>query len=144
VVTVALAALVTADPFDGQARAAPNAVGKAAATGGVRLARGRAATERREQAEAERRREARRRARTPQAVICRVFGAHCRQALAVAHCESRFETDAENGQYLGLFQMGSYARDLYGHGASAETQARAAHRYFVESGRDWSPWGCKP
>lgn len=81
---------------------------------------------------------------TPQHVICRVFGSYCGEALRVADCESGFHTDAENGQYLGLFQMGYEERRLFGHGPSAERQARAAYRYFVASGRDWSPWSCKP
>ncbi len=80
----------------------------------------------------------------PQTVICRIFGAYCRQALVVSHCESRFRTTAQNGQYEGLFQMGSSERHLYGHGDSAVDQVVAAHRYFVASGRDWSPWSCKP
>ncbi len=83
-------------------------------------------------------------AANPQNVICRVFGGYCRQALAVSRCESGLQTDAQNGQYLGLFQMGSSERRLFGHGPSAGDQARAAHRYFVASGRDWSPWSCKP
>ena len=81
---------------------------------------------------------------TPQAVICRIFGPHCREAIAVARCESRLQTWARNGEYVGLFQMGVSERLLFGHGESAEVQARAALRYFVASGRDWSPWGCKP
>lgn len=81
---------------------------------------------------------------SPRVAICHVFGSYCRQALAVSHCESRLHTTARNGQYLGLFQMGSNERRLFGHGASAVEQARAAHRYFVASGRDWSPWSCKP
>jgi hypothetical protein len=81
---------------------------------------------------------------TPQKVICRVFGRYCREALLVSRCESRFHTDAHNGQYLGLFQMGTAERRIFGHGASAEEQARAARRYFLASGRDWSPWSCKP
>ena len=83
-------------------------------------------------------------ATSPRNVICRVFGGYCRQALAVSRCESGLQTDAQNGQYLGLFQMGSSERRLFGHGPSAADQARAAHRYFVTSGRDWSPWSCKP
>ena len=66
-----------------------------------------------------------------------------RRQLAIAWCESRLDTTAQNGQYLGLFQMGSYERSLFGHGATAHDQALAAHRYFVRSGRDWSPWGCR-
>lgn len=80
----------------------------------------------------------------PRNVICRVFGDYCKEALAVSHCESRFDTRARNGQYLGLFQMGSNERRLFGHGESAPEQVKAAHRYFVVSGRDWSPWSCKP
>ena len=49
-----------------------------------------------------------------------------------------------NGQYLGLFQMGDFAWSRYGHGATAWVQARAAYRYFADSGYDWSPWECKP
>ena len=79
----------------------------------------------------------------PRAAICTVFGLHCQEALAVAWCESRLSTRAQNGQYLGLFQMGSYERQLFGHGQSARDQAVAAHRYFVRSGRDWSPWACR-
>jgi len=79
----------------------------------------------------------------PRAAICSVFGSHCQEALAVAWCESRLSTTAQNGQYLGLFQMGSYERRLFGHGSTARDQAVAAHRYFVRSGRDWSPWSCR-
>jgi hypothetical protein len=83
-------------------------------------------------------------AATPSVAICRVFGGHCQQALAVSRCESGLTTTAQNGQYLGLFQMGSNERRLFGHGSTALEQAQAAHRYFVASGRDWSPWSCKP
>jgi hypothetical protein len=79
----------------------------------------------------------------PKAAICSVFGSYCQEALAIAWCESRHSTTAQNGQYLGLFQMGSYERRLFGHGATARAQAVAAHRYFVRSGRDWSPWACR-
>lgn len=72
------------------------------------------------------------------------FRERAAEALRVAWCESRFDIKAINGQYLGLFQMGDYARSKYGHGNTAMIQARAAHRYFVDSGRDWSPWSCKP
>lgn len=84
------------------------------------------------------------RVETPVATICRVFGPYCSEALQVARCESGLRTDAQNGRYLGLFQMGSQERRLFGHGATAEAQARAAFRYFLTSGRDWSPWSCKP
>jgi hypothetical protein len=79
----------------------------------------------------------------PKAAICAVFEDRCQEAMAVAWCESHLQTTAQNGQYLGLFQMGSYERRLFGHGPSAHEQAVAAHRYFVLSGRDWSPWSCR-
>ena len=82
--------------------------------------------------------------RSPSKAICHVFGSYCKQALQVARCESGYRTTAQNGQYRGLFQMGSSERQLFGHGVSALEQARAAYRYFVRSGRDWSPWSCKP
>lgn len=78
-------------------------------------------------------------------VILDTFGRHGSDALRVAWCESGpWGTSARNGQYRGLFQMGYYERQTYGHGRCAEAQARAAHRYFVASGRDWSPWSCRP
>ena len=89
--------------------------------------------------------EARRRAAMPPRVaICDIFGRYCDEAVAVAWCESRLSTTAQNGQYLGLFQMGSSERQLFGHGRTAQQQAVAAHKYFVHTGRDWSPWSCKP
>ncbi|MGH3127359.1 MAG: hypothetical protein ACRDPX_05525 [Gaiellaceae bacterium] len=79
----------------------------------------------------------------PRRAICSVFGSYCEEAVAVAWCESRLNTDAQNGQYRGLFQMGSDERSLFGHGSTAHDQSLAAHRYFVRSGRDWSPWACR-
>ena len=77
--------------------------------------------------------------------ICDVFGErHCADALEVSWCESRFNTNARNGQYRGLFQMGSWERRTFGHGSTAYEQARAARRYFIRTGSDWSPWSCRP
>lgn len=77
--------------------------------------------------------------------ICDEFGdRYCGPALRVAWCESRLDVTARNGQYRGLFQMGSWERARFGHGRSAREQARAAYRYFVATGRDWSPWECQP
>jgi len=92
----------------------------------------------------EARREARQLAQAPPRVAIRaVFGRYAEEAIGVAWCESRLTTTARNGQYLGLFQMGANERRLFGHGSTAHAQALAAHRYFVVSGRDWSPWGCR-
>lgn len=78
------------------------------------------------------------------AIICKVFGPYCQQAIRVARCESGLTTRAQNGQYLGLFQMGSYARGRFGHSWTPWGQARSARRYFIDSGKDWSPWSCRP
>jgi hypothetical protein len=82
----------------------------------------------------------------PKKAICYIFGPYCRDALKVAGCESghTYSVNAQNGQYLGMFQMGAYARSRYGHGYTPLEQAHAAYLYFVASGRDWSPWQCRP
>lgn len=79
---------------------------------------------------------------SPTMAIRIVFGRNADEALRVSWCESRWYPGAQNGQYLGLFQMGRWARSRYGHGADALTQAQAAYRYFRESG--WAGWECKP
>ncbi len=109
----------------------------------AKAARTRAALAQRKRAEEQKRLRAEL-ARSPAKAICHVFGPYCKQALQVARCESGYRTTAQNGQYRGLFQMGSSERQLFGHGVSALAQAQAAYRYFVRSGRDWSPWSCKP
>lgn len=73
-----------------------------------------------------------------------VFGGYADQALAVARCESGLYIWASNGQYQGLFQMGSGERARYGHANHAYGQAKAAYAYFKASGRTWGPWECKP
>jgi hypothetical protein len=66
------------------------------------------------------------------------------QAVRVAKCESGWSMTprAQNGQYLGMFQMGSFARGRYGHSSNPWGQARAAARYYRDAG--WSPWACRP
>lgn len=82
-----------------------------------------------------------RRARTIRRVFGKRYGA---QAVRVARCESGLRPWARNGQFQGLFQMGKAERSRYGHGRGAYRQALAARRYFTASGKDWSPWSCKP
>jgi len=79
---------------------------------------------------------------SPASIICSVFGSHCSEAISVATCESHLNVYARNGQYLGLFQFGSFARAHYGFAWDALTQARAAYRYWRDAG--WSPWQCQP
>lgn len=80
-----------------------------------------------------------------QQIICQVFGAYCSQAIHVSSCETggTFSVWARNGQYHGIFQMGSNERATYGDGNDAWAQAKAAYRYFIAAGRSWSPWTCR-
>ncbi len=87
----------------------------------AKAARARAALARRK-AQNERRRLLASLERSPQKAICHVFGSYCGQALRVARCESGYSVNAQNGQYLGLFQMGTSERQIFGHG---DTRARA-------------------
>ena len=82
---------------------------------------------------------------SPVSAILHVFGPYGAQAVEVARCETggTFSVYARNGQYLGLFQMGDYARSTYGHSWTAVGQARAAYAYFRDAG-GWGPWECKP
>jgi hypothetical protein len=68
----------------------------------------------------------------------------CRDALRVARCETggTWSVHARNGQYQGLFQMGSWARRNYGHGQNVWAQAHAAARLWRAHG--WSQWECSP
>lgn len=83
----------------------------------------------------------------PVAAIRLVFGPYSDQAIDVASCESHLSVWAKNGQYENIFQMGESERRTYGWhtvGSPAIVAALSAYAYFVESGRDWSPWECKP
>lgn len=83
--------------------------------------------------------------RDPRHAILAVFGpVHGPGAIVVAKCESGLRTTATNGQYRGIFQMGSSERARFGHSETVLGQVVAAHRYFVASGSDWSPWQCRP
>ena len=78
------------------------------------------------------------------------------EAIRVAKCEAaqfwtwnipaqaRGPRDEYGNRRLSMFQMGTRERRLYGHGPDPWSQAFAAHRYWVASGYDWSPWECKP
>ena len=80
---------------------------------------------------------------TERACIIRVLWAplgQSRKAVRVAWCESRLDPNASNGQYQGVFQMGSSERARFGHGPTVEQQTRAAIKYYRISG--WRPWSC--
>jgi hypothetical protein len=70
----------------------------------------------------------------------------CSQVMQVVNCETggTYSVHVQSGQFLGLFQMGNYARSRYGHGYTVWSQAVAAHRYFLDSGRSFRAWQCSP
>jgi hypothetical protein len=71
------------------------------------------------------------------------YGLSADGMLRVARCESNLQRGATNGQYLGLFQLGTYARARYlrGDWSDAYANAVAAARYVHDAG-GWSPWSC--
>jgi len=89
------------------------------------------------------------------AITC-YWPAHSRQyAIRVAECESTASAPeyvarkhglgrwARNGQYIGIFQMGTKERKRYGWyriGAPARIQVRSAMRLYWHRG--WQPWAC--
>jgi hypothetical protein len=72
--------------------------------------------------------------------VCYYFGSNCAQAMQIVRCETggTYYPWAQNGQYLGIFQMGSNERAKYGHGNNVWAQAKAAYAYFRDAG--WHPW----
>lgn len=73
-------------------------------------------------------------------MIRHVFGAEGNKAVEVARCESTLRTQAQKGQFQGLFQLGANERADYGHGPDALAQVLAAHALFLDRG--WQPWTC--
>jgi hypothetical protein len=76
-------------------------------------------------------------------IVARRYGFDPEGMLRVARCESNLERTATNGQYLGLFQLGSFARSRYlqGRWTDSYANALAAARYAREAG-GWGPWSC--
>jgi hypothetical protein len=73
-----------------------------------------------------------------------------KQAWAVAGCETgqTYNRFASNGQYKGIFQMGTNERAQFGFAWNVWEQAKSAKRYFNYSlrinGYGWRPWSCLP
>jgi hypothetical protein len=72
------------------------------------------------------------------------FGRAWKEAAIVSWKEGTWHWWASNGCYQGTFQMGCGERRRWGHTNTLAGQAAAAARYWRDSGRDWSPWQCKP
>jgi hypothetical protein len=73
--------------------------------------------------------------------VCFYFGPNCVTAMRIVKCETggSYAPWSANGQYLGIFQMGSSERATYGHGNNVWAQARAAYQYFKAAG-SFAPW----
>lgn len=75
------------------------------------------------------------------------------RAVRIARCESGFNPSARNGQYRGIFQMGSREFARFGKGSPFDARANiaAAYAYWdygnnkrMGDGRgSWRPWQCK-
>ena len=72
--------------------------------------------------------------------VCFYFKSNCTEAMKIVKCETggSYSPWSANGQYLGIFQMGSQERRNYGHGNNVWAQAKAAYAYFKDAG--WHPW----
>lgn len=68
------------------------------------------------------------------------------EAMHVISCESKGDTTAANGQYLGLFQEGEGERATYGFGRSIRAQVHSGAKMFRDTGRNWLRWAqvCRP
>jgi hypothetical protein len=77
-----------------------------------------------------------------------IWGDQKENAQSVAYCESRFDANAENGRYIGLFQI-SYT--LWGkyYGLTKEQlkdpviNSQTARKIWSRSD-NWDMWSCKP
>lgn len=89
---------------------------------------------------------------TVQQAILKAFG-HLGQGVVneagrVACCESGWGPRAVNGQYRGLFQLGSnfngtiafYGGDVF----NAYTNAQVARDSYIQRGHSWSAFSCRP
>src|SRR5690606_9647548 len=74
------------------------------------------------------------------AVLCTFEPGTQRKALRIMRCESGGRTGAVNGQYRGLFQLGTHERKTYAYNGyvSALSQVRAAWNMYTWRG--WQPW----
>lgn len=88
---------------------------------------------------------------TVQARIVEVWPGDDRWAVLTAECESGFNPRATNGQYLGIWQMGRWARSVTGGGdprqQSVATQTLRAWKLIkMASSSQWecSPYGYNP
>jgi hypothetical protein len=75
-----------------------------------------------------------------QRAVCFYFKKNCATAMKIVKCETggSYTPWSANGQYLGIFQMGSYERRTFGHGGNVWAQAKAAYAYFKVAG--FGPW----
>ena len=73
--------------------------------------------------------------------VCYYFGPNCQTAMRIVKCETggTYSTLSANGQYHGIFQMGSHERATFGDGNNVWAQAKAAYHYFLAA-HGFGPW----
>lgn len=78
--------------------------------------------------------------RVAKRAVCHFFKSNCETAMRIVKCETGgiYSVWASNGQYFGIFQMGSSERARFGHGNNVWAQAKAAYAYFKVAG--FGPW----
>lgn len=77
-----------------------------------------------------------------QRAVCHFFkGSLCATAMQIVKCETggTYSPWSANGQYLGIFQMGSHERATFGHGNNVWAQSKAAYDYYTAA-KGFSPW----
>lgn len=76
--------------------------------------------------------------------VCHYFktSSECYTAMKIVKCETggTYWPWVSNGQYQGIFQMGSNERATYGHGNNVWAQAKAAYAYYKAAGGFYDPW----
>lgn len=77
-----------------------------------------------------------------QKAVCFYFGPNCGMAMKIVKCETggTYAPWSANGQYRGIFQMGSSERATYGDGNNVWAQAKAAFAYFKAGNYSFDPW----
>jgi hypothetical protein len=70
----------------------------------------------------------------------RHFKSEWRRAAITSWAEGGWNPAAKNGQYLGTFQMGNWARSVSGHSSNLIEQVRIAAKHRKRFG--WGQWEC--
>jgi hypothetical protein len=65
------------------------------------------------------------------------------RAVRIARCESGLNPHARNGQYLGLFQLGSYHYWRFGGKPWNDPVVNIDAAAALQAEQGWQPWSCR-